>query len=91
MQTAGVGGAFPRHYYSQQRVASALKRHRPAGVKKTKDLDRLFARVGVKRRHLALPDEVEVATNRRQSANCRYGNLAAMGPDLCAELVLLRW
>ena len=55
MRIAGVGSAFPRHYYSQQQIAGALKRHWSDGLQNPDVLDRLFARVGVKGRHLALP------------------------------------
>ena len=55
MRIAGVGSAFPRHYYSQQQIAAALKRHWCEGLENPDVLDRLFARVGVKGRHLALP------------------------------------
>jgi alkylresorcinol/alkylpyrone synthase len=57
MRIAGVGSAFPRHYYSQQQIAAALKRHWSERLEKPEVLDRLFARVGVKGRHLALPIE----------------------------------
>lgn len=57
MRIAGVGGAFPGHYYSQQQVATALKRHWSERLENPEILDRLFARVGVKGRHLALPIE----------------------------------
>jgi len=57
MRIAGVGSAFPRHYYSQQQIASALKRHWSEKLENPEVLDRLFARVGVKGRHLALPVE----------------------------------
>ncbi len=57
MRIAGVASAFPRQYYSQQQVATALKRHWSDGLGNPEILDRLFARVGVKGRHLALPIE----------------------------------
>ena len=52
MRIAGVGGAFPGHYYSQQQVATALKRHWSERLENPEILDRLFARVGVKDSHL---------------------------------------
>jgi alkylresorcinol/alkylpyrone synthase len=55
MRIAGVGSAFPRQYYSQQQIAAALKRHWSEKLQNPDVLDRLFSRVGVKNRHLALP------------------------------------
>jgi alkylresorcinol/alkylpyrone synthase len=57
MRIAGVGSSFPRHYYSQQQIAAALKRHWSERLENPEVLDRLFARVGVRGRHLALPIE----------------------------------
>lgn len=57
MRIAGVGSSFPRHYYSQQQIATALKRHWSEKLDNPEVLDRLFARVGVRGRHLALPIE----------------------------------
>lgn len=54
---AAIAGAFPSHYYLQQEIASALKRHWSARMKNTKALERLLTRVGVDGRHLALPIE----------------------------------
>lgn len=55
MRIAGVGSAFPRQYYSQQQIAAALKQHWSEKLQNPDVLDRLFSRVGVKNRHLALP------------------------------------
>jgi alkylresorcinol/alkylpyrone synthase len=57
MRIAGVGSSFPRHYYTQQQIAAALKRHWSEKLENPEVLDRLFARVGVRGRHLALPIE----------------------------------
>jgi hypothetical protein len=54
---AGVASAFPRHYYRQQEVASALKRHWGKGLENPEVLDRLLTRVGVDGRYFALPIE----------------------------------
>ncbi len=57
MRIAGAGSAFPRHYYSQPQIAAALKRHWANRLENPGVLDRLFSRVGVEGRHLALPIE----------------------------------
>ena len=54
---AGVASAFPRHYYRQQEVTSALKRHWSKGLENPEVLDRLLTRVGVDGRYFALPIE----------------------------------
>ena len=54
---AGVASAFPRHYYRQEQIAEALKRHWEDGLGNPKTLDRLLTRVGVDGRYLALPIE----------------------------------
>jgi len=52
---AAVAGAFPKHYYRQEQIAAALRRHWTGRVEDEKALDRLLSRVGVEGRHLALP------------------------------------
>lgn len=54
---AAVASAFPRHYYRQEQIAAALKRHWSDKLPSTKALERLLTRVGVDGRHLALPIE----------------------------------
>jgi len=54
---AGVASAFPRHYYRQQEVTGALKRHWGKGLENPEVLDRLLTRVGVDGRYFALPIE----------------------------------
>ncbi len=54
---AGVASAFPRHYYRQEEVAHALRRHWSDELENPKVLDRLLSRVGVDGRYLALPIE----------------------------------
>jgi alkylresorcinol/alkylpyrone synthase len=83
---AGVASAFPRHYYSQEQVANALKRHWGKELGNPDVLDRPLARVGVEGRHLALPIEayddlttwgksndawIEVAEDLAEQAICR--------------------
>jgi alkylresorcinol/alkylpyrone synthase len=57
MRIASVAGAFPRNYYTQEEIATALKRHWAKHVENPKVLDRLMGRVAVDGRHLALPIE----------------------------------
>jgi alkylresorcinol/alkylpyrone synthase len=86
MRIAGVAGAFPRHYYRQEEIASALKRNWADRLDNPKLLDRLLTRVGVEGRHLALPIEkydelttwgkandawTEVAEDLAEQALCR--------------------
>lgn len=56
-QIAAAASAFPRHYYRQEEIAAALKRHWSARLSNSKALERLLTRVGVDGRHLALPIE----------------------------------
>jgi alkylresorcinol/alkylpyrone synthase len=57
MRIAGVASAFPRQYFSQQEITSALKQHWADKLGNPDVLDRLLSRVGVESRHLALPIE----------------------------------
>ncbi|MFQ5718780.1 MAG: type III polyketide synthase [Acidobacteriota bacterium] len=57
MKIAGVGTAFPAHYYDQQTLLEALKKMLPRSGNGTARLDRLHRRVLVGGRHLALPLE----------------------------------
>ena len=57
MRIASVASAFPRNYYTQEQIASALKRHWANQIENPKVLDRLLSRVAVDGRHLALPIE----------------------------------
>ncbi len=66
---AGVASAFPRHYYRQEEIAAALKRHWSGGIENSKVLDRLLTRVGVEGRHLALPIEKYEALDTWGKAN----------------------
>jgi alkylresorcinol/alkylpyrone synthase len=83
---AGVASALPRHYYRQEEIAQALKRHWSNGLGNPKVLDRLLDRVGVDGRYLALPIEaydnlttwgksnnawIEVAEDLAEQSICR--------------------
>ena len=57
MTIAGVASAFPRHQYDQRVLLSALQRHWGPKVDNPVFMERLQARVGVEKRHLALPIE----------------------------------
>jgi alkylresorcinol/alkylpyrone synthase len=86
LRVAAVGSAFPNHYYSQDVIQQALKRHWAHALEKPNVIDRLYARVGVDGRHLALPIEqydeltrwgqnnnawIEVAEELGEKALCR--------------------
>jgi alkylresorcinol/alkylpyrone synthase len=55
MRIAGVGSAFPEHYYSQEEIREALKVKWGHQLSNPQVLDRLHENVAVDRRHLALP------------------------------------
>ncbi len=55
MRIAGVAGAFPRQYFSQAEITTALKQRWADRLDNPEVLDRLLSRVGVEARHLALP------------------------------------
>lgn len=57
MRISGVASAFPRHYYRQEQITEALKRHWADKLGKPEALDRMFSRVGVDGRFLSLPLE----------------------------------
>ncbi len=97
---AAVAGAFPKHYYRQEQIAAALKRHWTGRVENEKALDRLLSRVGVEGRHLALPIEayddlttwgesndawIECAEELAEQSICRALTRAGLSePDLDA-------
>lgn len=54
MKIAGAGSAFPKYAYDQQTIATFLKQYWGDRLQNPDALDRLHARTGVKRRHLAL-------------------------------------
>jgi len=55
MQIAGVASAFPKQYYTQQEIATALKAQWEGKLANPEVLNRLLSRVGVEGRHLSLP------------------------------------
>ena len=57
MRIASVASALPRHYYSQAEITGALKHHWASQFEKPESIDRLYSRIGVKGRALALPLE----------------------------------
>jgi alkylresorcinol/alkylpyrone synthase len=70
MQIAGVASAFPKQYFSQQEITAALKQRWAGQLDNPDVLDRLFSRVGVESRHLALPIEAyDSLTNWGQANN----------------------
>jgi alkylresorcinol/alkylpyrone synthase len=99
-QIAGVASAFPRHYYRQEEVAAALKRHWLDKLENPKVLDRLHANVGVDGRYLTLPIDayddldtwgkannawIDAAEDLAEQATCRALARAGLsGSDLDA-------
>jgi len=70
MRIAGVASAFPKHQYDQRVVLSALQRHWGPKVDNPVFMERLQARVGVEKRHLALPiEQYEGLTNWGEANN----------------------
>jgi alkylresorcinol/alkylpyrone synthase len=55
MRIAGIGSAFPEHYYRQDEVAAALRVHWEEKVANPALLNRMLTRVGVDGRHFVLP------------------------------------
>jgi alkylresorcinol/alkylpyrone synthase len=95
MTIAGVASAFPPHQYDQRVLLSALQRHWGPKVDNAAFMERLQARVGVERRHLALPIEeyyelkswgrannhwIEVAQELGQKALCCALTRAGFAP-----------
>ncbi len=57
MKIAGVAGAFPKHYFSQEVLVAALKHYWGDRLPKPEVLDRLHSRVDVRGRYMSLPLE----------------------------------
>jgi predicted naringenin-chalcone synthase len=57
MRIAAAGSAFPKQYYSQHQIQQALKAHWGGKLERPEVLDRLYSRMGVDGRYLALPIE----------------------------------
>jgi len=57
MKIAGVAGAFPKHYFSQEVLVAALKHYWGERLPNPDVLDRLHSRVDVRGRYMSLPLE----------------------------------
>jgi alkylresorcinol/alkylpyrone synthase len=57
MRIASVAGAFPKNYFSQEVLVSALKQYWGDRLKKPEVLDKLHANVSVKGRYMSMPLE----------------------------------
>jgi alkylresorcinol/alkylpyrone synthase len=95
MTIAAAASAFPPHEYDQRVILAALQRHWGPKVDNPIFLERLQARVGVDKRHLALPLEqyndlkswgrannhwIDVAQEIGQQALCRALTYAGFAP-----------
>lgn len=96
MHIASVQSALPKHQYDQRILLSALQRHWGPKVDNPVFMERLQARVGVDRRHLALPIEeyydlktwgkannhwIDVATELGEKALCGALTRAGFAPS----------
>jgi alkylresorcinol/alkylpyrone synthase len=71
MRIAGVGSAFPEHYYTQSEVAAELKSYWATRIDKPEVLDRLLTRVGVDGRYFVLPlDQYEPLDTWGKANDC---------------------
>jgi len=95
MRIAAAASAFPPHEYDQRVILSALQRQWGPKVDNPVFLERLQARVGVDKRHLALPIEeyyelkswgrandhwIEIAQEIGEQALCRALTRAGLAP-----------
>jgi alkylresorcinol/alkylpyrone synthase len=95
MTIAAAASAFPKHEYDQRVILSALQRQWGPKVDNPVFLERLQARVGVDKRHLALPIEeyndlkswgrannhwIDVAQEIGEQALCRAFTRAGLAP-----------
>jgi alkylresorcinol/alkylpyrone synthase len=93
MRIAGVGSAFPKHYYRQEVILEALKRTWADKLEKSRVVDHLHSHCCVEGRHLALPIEdyasvtsfgeandawIDAAEELGQQALCRALNRAGI-------------
>jgi len=69
MRIAAVGRAFPPHYYRQEELLAAARRHWGAELHNPKRLEQFFQNVLVGGRHLALPLERYPALETWGAAN----------------------
>jgi alkylresorcinol/alkylpyrone synthase len=76
MKIAGVGRAFPEHYYPQEVLSEALKKHWATRHFNLDRLDQLHRNVLVDGRHLALPLEEYEALDSFTKANDAFIRIA---------------
>lgn len=89
MRIAGVASAFPKHYYRQEVLLEALKRHWGERLDQPKFLARLHDRVRVEGRHLALPLEEYVGLETWGQANRKWIEVAQeLGAEALAGAVV---
>lgn len=72
MKIAGVAGAFPKHYFSQEVLVAALKHYWGERLPKPEVLDRLHSRVDVRGRYMSLPLERYEALSTWGEANTAW-------------------
>ena len=82
MNIASVASAFPKHEYDQFVLLSALKKHWGPKLDNPEFIVRLHGRVGVDKRHLALPIEEYEGLKNWKQANDHW---IAAATDLGAE------
>jgi alkylresorcinol/alkylpyrone synthase len=89
MRIAAAGSAFPRQYYPQQQIQQALNSHWAGKLNNPDVLDRLYRRVGVEGRYLALPiEQYDGLTGWGQSNNAWIEVAEEVGEQaLCRALV----
>jgi len=76
LRIASAASAFPKHYYPQEVLLEALKRHWGARLEQPKFLERLHGHVGVEGRHLALPLEAYAGLTTWGQANRKWIEVA---------------
>lgn len=72
MKIAGVSGAFPKHYFRQEVLVSALKQYWGDRLIKPQVLDRLHSRVDVRGRYMSLPLEGYIKLSTFGEANTAW-------------------
>jgi len=83
---AAVEVALPRHRYRQQELAELAERFLPPALLKDGTLARLFQRVGVKERYLALPAERYSELRGLEQRNNAWLEVAtSLGRDVVAK------
>jgi alkylresorcinol/alkylpyrone synthase len=69
MKIAGVGSAFPKHYYPQEALSAALKKYWADRLTNPDVVDRMHAHAEIDGRHLALPVDAYYELNTWGQAN----------------------